>query len=203
MRRMLCVAAAALVFFLPDAGAQARSHVYARVKCVGLYCRIVTEPEPRREPRPATWRRGWSELQRKPERRHHGRRAQAPAPEVLRPAPAASAGAEIVAHPAGCPRVAFCGCGVARYVFGRIDGAMRSLWLAASWLKFPRAEPAPGMVAVHRGGHHVLAIIAYLGGGRALAYDPNSGGHLTRRHVVSLAAYRVVDPHGGARRNGA
>jgi hypothetical protein len=58
MRRMLCVAAAALVLLLPGGGAQARSHVHARVKCVGLYCAIVTEPE--RHPLLAMRRRGWS-----------------------------------------------------------------------------------------------------------------------------------------------
>jgi hypothetical protein len=43
---MLCVAAAALALLLPAASAGARVHVYARTKCVGLYCRIVTEPPP-------------------------------------------------------------------------------------------------------------------------------------------------------------
>jgi hypothetical protein len=200
MRRVLCVATAALVFSCLVASAQARTHVFARTKCVGLFCAIVTEPEPRREPRPATWRRGWS-LAPRPPHRHRRGRATAPARMVLWPAPSPHP-AEVLAHPAGCPPVAFCGCGVARFIFGRIDGAMRPLWLAANWLKFPPAAPAPGMVAVHRGGHHVLAIIDYLGDGRALAYDPNSGGQLTRRHVVSLAAYRVVDPRGPARWGG-
>jgi hypothetical protein len=57
---MLCVAAAALALLLPAASAEARVHVYARTKCVGLYCRIVTEPAPRPEPLPATWRKGWA-----------------------------------------------------------------------------------------------------------------------------------------------
>jgi len=38
-------------------GAPARTPVQARVKCVGLYCAIVTEPHP--APRPANRRRGW------------------------------------------------------------------------------------------------------------------------------------------------
>ncbi len=99
---------------------------------------------------------------------------------------------EIVPHPAGCPRVAFCGCGAAVHLLG---APIRALWLAANWFKFPRAAPAPGMAAVRQ--HHVFAIERVLGNGLVLAYDANSGGHLTRIHVRSLAGYRVVDPRGG------
>jgi hypothetical protein len=67
MRRMLCVAAAALAFLLP-ALAEARTPIYARAKCVGLNCWIVTEPASRPEPLPATWRRGWAP-RRAPRRR--------------------------------------------------------------------------------------------------------------------------------------
>jgi len=97
----------------------------------------------------------------------------------------------VVAHPAGCPRRSFCGCGVAKYVFG---APIRSLWLARNWFRFPRAAPGDGMVAVRP--HHVFAIIRNLGGGRVLAYDPNSGGHMTRIHERSLRGYAVVNPHG-------
>jgi hypothetical protein len=100
--------------------------------------------------------------------------------------------ATILPHPAGCPRRAFCGCGAAVEVFGR---PIRSLWLAANWLRFPRASPAPGMVAARRG--HVFVIRQVLGGGRVLAYDANSGGRKTRLHVRSLAGFVVVDPSGG------
>jgi hypothetical protein len=62
----------------------------------------------------------------------------------------AASEATIVAHPPGCSRRAFCGCGAAVRVFG---APIRSLWLAANWFKFPRAQPAAGMVAVRR--HHV------------------------------------------------
>ena len=101
-------------------------------------------------------------------------------------------GATILPHPPGCPRRAFCGCGAAVEVFGR---PIRSLWLAARWLDFPRASPAPGMVAARRG--HVFVIKQVLGNGQVLAYDANSGGRRTRLHVRSLTGFAVVNPHGG------
>lgn len=101
-------------------------------------------------------------------------------------------GAAILPHPAGCPRRAFCGCGAAVEVFGR---PVRSLWLAANWLAFPRTSPAPGMVAARRG--HVFVIREVLGNGTVLAYDANSGGRRTRLHVRSLAGFAVVNPHAG------
>ncbi len=102
--------------------------------------------------------------------------------------------AQIVAHPAGCPARAFCGCGAALEVFGR---NIRELWLAANWFKFPRAEPAPGMVAVRR--HHVFVIREVRAPGLVLAYDPNSGRGLTRIHLRSLRGYVVVNPRAGSR----
>ncbi len=98
---------------------------------------------------------------------------------------------EIVAHPPGCPRVAFCGCGAADKVFG---APRRDLWRAAAWFKFRRAAPGPGMVAVR--AHHVFVILQSYGDGTVLAWDANSGGHQTRIHRVSLAGYSVRDPHG-------
>ncbi len=95
----------------------------------------------------------------------------------------------IVGHPDGCPRTAFCGCGVAVKVFGK---PIRDLWLAANWFKFKTVEAAAGMVAVRR--HHVYYIIEVVRHGVVLAYDPNSGQHKTRIHLRSLAGYRVVDP---------
>lgn len=51
-------------------------------------------------------------------------------------------------RPPSCPR-AYCRCGASLYLFGKI---IPSLNLAANWLrKFPRALPAPGMVAARRG----------------------------------------------------
>jgi hypothetical protein len=98
---------------------------------------------------------------------------------------------QIVEHPSGCPRRAFCGCGVAVKVFGH---PIKNLFLAANWLKFPRTKPASGMVAARHG--HVMYIMEYHGDGNATVYDPNSGGHKTRIHTRSLSGYRVVNPHG-------
>lgn len=99
---------------------------------------------------------------------------------------------QVLPHPAGCPRRLFCGCGAAVKVFG---APIRSLWRAAEWFRFPRAEPAPGMVAVRRG--HVFVIEQVIGPRTVIAYDANSGRRLTRRHVRSLAGYSVRDPRGG------
>jgi len=96
----------------------------------------------------------------------------------------------ILPHPAGCPRRVFCGCGAAVEVFGK---PVRAFWLAANWLRFPRAAPAPGMVAARRG--HVFLIREVLGGGKVLAYDANSGGRKTRcmfdRSPGSLSSIRM------------
>ena len=110
--------------------------------------------------------------------RHHIHRVSAPVTPV-----------QIVAHPAGCPARAFCGCGAAVRVFGR---PVRDLWLAANWYRFPRAAPAPGMAAVRP--HHVFVLEADLGGGVWQVFDANSGGHLTRIHARAIAGYTIVSP---------
>jgi hypothetical protein len=97
-----------------------------------------------------------------------------------------------LAHPAGCPRRAFCGCGVAVRVFGR---PVRELWLAVNWLKFPKAPAAVGMVAVRR--HHVFYLEQHLEGSTWLAYDPNSGRHATQRHARSIDGFVIVNPRAG------
>lgn len=95
----------------------------------------------------------------------------------------------IVAHPVGCPRTKFCGCGVSLRVYGE---RIRKLYLAANWLKFKKTDAAPGMVAARRG--HVFYIEKVLGRGMVLAYDPNSGRRKTKIHVRSLSGFTVVDP---------
>ena len=102
---------------------------------------------------------------------------------------ASSTPTQIVAHPDGCPRRAFCGCGAAVRVFGH---SVRDLWLASNWFRFPRATPAPGMAAVRR--HHVFVLEQHLGGSMWLAFDANSGRHLTRIHARSIAGYVIVNP---------
>ena len=98
-------------------------------------------------------------------------------------------GGQIVGHPPGCPRRAFCGCGAAVRVFGQ---PIRSLWLAAAWFKFPRAAPAPGMVAVRRG--HVFVLESHVDGNTWIVFDANSGGRQTRIHARSIAGYLIVNP---------
>ena len=100
------------------------------------------------------------------------------------------ASSEIVAHPTGCPVRLFCACGAAVRVFG---APIRSLWAAASWFKFPRTSPAPGMVAVRP--HHVFVLEADLGNGRWRVYDANSGHGMTQIHARSIVGYAIVDPH--------
>jgi hypothetical protein len=105
----------------------------------------------------------------------------------------AAAGSAILSHPPGCPSRAFCGCGAAVRVFG---APIRSLWLAANWLRFPRTAPAPGMVAARRG--HVFVLEQHLGGNTWMVYDANSGRRQTRIHPRSIAGYVIVNPRGSA-----
>lgn len=95
-------------------------------------------------------------------------------------------------RPDGCPRQ-FCGCGASLHVFGKIIPALN---LAANWLRFPRAEPAPGMVAARPG--HVFVLKQHIAGGVWLVHDSNSGRHLTRIHPRSIAGFKIVNPHGGS-----
>ena len=105
--------------------------------------------------------------------------------------------AVIGGRPAGCPH-AFCGCEASLYVFGEIRAELN---LAANWIrKFPRTAPASGMVAARSG--HVMVLISHAGGNDWLVHDGNSGGGLTREHVMSISRYVIVDPHGARSANG-
>jgi hypothetical protein len=96
----------------------------------------------------------------------------------------------LIPHPAGCPRIAFCGCGAAVEIFGQ---PIRSLWLARAWFKFPKAHPAPGMVAVRR--HHVMILRRHVRGNVWIVADHNSGGHKSRLHARPLTGFVTVNPH--------
>lgn len=95
-------------------------------------------------------------------------------------------------RPAGCPS-RFCGCGASLHLFGRIIPALN---LAANWLRFPRAAPAPKMAAARRG--HVFVLERHIAGNTWLVFDANSGGRRTRIHPRSIAGYTIVNPHGAS-----
>lgn len=100
-------------------------------------------------------------------------------------------GGQIVAHPAGCPRIAFCGCSSWKYLTGQVvtrGGPAQARW----WYRFPTAAPAAGMAEVRP--HHVRVIITAYGDGTAMFYDGNSGGHLTRIHRDRIRG-RIVNPN--------
>lgn len=99
-------------------------------------------------------------------------------------------GTVVGSRPTGCPR-AFCGCEASLYLFGHIRADLNR---ASNWMRFPRTSPAPGTVAVRN--HHVMVLVSQVDGGNWLAHDGNSGGGLTRNHVVSIRGYRIVNPRG-------
>lgn len=98
-------------------------------------------------------------------------------------------GQVIGGRPEGCPSQ-FCGCGASLYLFHKIIPALN---LAANWLRFPRAAPAPGMAAARPG--HVMVLVSHVEGDVWQVYDANSGGHMTRLHERSISRFAVVDPH--------
>jgi hypothetical protein len=104
--------------------------------------------------------------------------------------------AQILPHPAGCPRSLFCGCGVSAKVYGT---PVRKLYPSSAWLKFPsvpRSAATGGMVGWYPG--HVAYIEQVHGDGTATLYDPNSGQGLTRRHRVPLKIFhKIVNPQPG------
>jgi hypothetical protein len=118
--------------------------------------------------------------------------ARAEAPRAYRAAGLSDANGNAIViggRPAGCPH-RFCGCEASRYVFGEIRPELN---LASNWIrKFPRTSPAPGMAAARSG--HVMILISHAGGNDWLVHDGNSGGGLTRDHVMSINRYVIVDP---------
>ncbi|HLH11692.1 MAG TPA: hypothetical protein VKV77_07440 [Methylovirgula sp.] len=104
-----------------------------------------------------------------------------------------SYGAQVVAHPSGCPWRLFCGCGVSERVFGH---PVRDLYLVRNWLRFPRGRAEPGNVVLF-GVRHIAYIMQTYGDGTAMLYDPNSGGRLTRIHRMNIAWADIRNPRGG------
>ncbi|MCV0388085.1 MAG: hypothetical protein K5821_17210 [Nitrobacter sp.] len=117
-------------------------------------------------------------------------RPRHPMPSGLHRVMATGAGRIVGGRPRGCPR-RYCGCGASLHIFGRI---IPRLNLAANWLRFPRATPAPGMVAARRG--HVFVLKRHLHGKVWLVWDANSGRGKTRIHPRSIAGFTIVDPRG-------
>ena len=122
-------------------------------------------------------------------RKHHASRHHSQ--HVILTYGQASYGETYLPHPSGCPARAFCGCGAAVEVFG---SAVRSLWPAAAWFKFPHASPAPGMVGVR--SHHVFVLRQHIEGSIWLIADYNSGGHQSRLHQRDISGYSIRNPHG-------
>jgi hypothetical protein len=137
---------------------------------------------------------GVAPLKHRKEAMHHSTRLRQglynarPRPHTQQ-AGATRVASQIVAHPAGCPSRAFCGCGAAVRLLG---APVRALWLAANWFRFPRVAPAPDTAGVRR--HHVIALIEHRHGSVWLVYDANSGGHATRIHEVDISRYTIVNP---------
>jgi hypothetical protein len=98
-------------------------------------------------------------------------------------------GTIVGARPSGCPH-RYCGCAASLYLFGEIRPDLN---LAANWKrKFPRTEPASGMVAARNG--HVMVLMSHASGDEWLVHDGNSGGGRTREHVRSIRGYTIVNP---------
>ncbi len=119
--------------------------------------------------------------------RAQARREPAAAPTQV--ADANGNGAIVGSRPSNCPH-RYCGCEASLYVFGEIRPELN---LAANWKrKFPRSEPASGMVAARNG--HVMVLMSHASGDEWMVHDGNSGGGRTREHVRSIRGYTIVNP---------
>lgn len=128
-------------------------------------------------------------------RRHYARREVRYARRSVRPIASALSGLNASVRDAlywlatrqGGP----CGLTVERLVFGRSDHVLNGWnpWLAAEWLRFPKAPPERGMVAVWRNRRHVEVV----------ARNNGDGTIATRGSVgfprVSLRVVFIVNPH--------
>jgi len=94
-------------------------------------------------------------------------------------------------RPSGCPW-AYCGCGLRKYL--GIDDVR--LNLAANWARlFPHTHARPGAAAVR--SHHVMLLVAHVGGSNWTVRDYNGGRHLSYIHERSVSGYVFVDPNAG------
>jgi hypothetical protein len=110
-------------------------------------------------------------------------------PADARPLKRSQDSSVIGGRPSGCPS-RFCGCALSLRIFGAIKPTLN---LAANWFRFPRARPAPEMVAARRG--HVFQLVRHVGGNTWVVWDANSGGGKIRLHQRSIAGYVIVNPH--------
>jgi len=106
------------------------------------------------------------------------------------------------ARPAGCPNL-WCGCYLAQ-VYGFTGALARRLWLARNWAhEFPRAELAPGNVAVFarggRGGH--VGKIVDVRPGEVLLHSGNDNRTVRTRWRSTRGLIAVVSPSGGGGAN--
>ena len=199
MQRILCAAAAALALMclLPDA-AEARAHVYYRVKCAGPYCWPVAEPAKHNAHRKARRARGRSRVARQMHARatqiapigfdNDGRAhlaSSAPLPDGdSATAPIAVARRYLGGNPIGWAHV---WCGAFMRLVMRTAGYpdLPSGDLAAAWARYGRpSAPQPGAVVVWP--HHVGLITGVHGNGLATVISGNDG-HRVRERVMSIA----------------
>lgn len=182
MRPTVILAALCAVALASSADARLRQHHRHHIPGVGKMVEggwLKIEPSSQR----TDWAHGFVKLPENP--------VIKPIPPALHRVMAEGAGRIVGGRPRGCPR-RYCGCGASLHIFGRI---IPSLNRAANWLRFPRAAPAPGMVAARRG--HVFVLKRHLHGKVWLVHDSNSGRGKTRIHPRSVAGFTIVDPRAG------
>ena len=122
--------------------------------------------------------------------RERGKRTRDAQPSYVRISNSERTAGVVGGRPSGCPS-RFCGCEASLYVFGTIRAELN---LAYNWVrKFPRTEPAPGMVAARSG--HVMVLMSHAGGNDWMVHDGNGGRGKTWEHVRSIRGYTIVNPH--------
>jgi hypothetical protein len=91
-------------------------------------------------------------------------------------------------RPDGCPH-AYCGCGLRKYL-GIDDVRLNLAW---NWARmFPHTSAQPGAAAVRH--HHVMLLVAHVGGSVWTVRDYNGGRHLSYIHQRDVSGYVFVSP---------